>query len=234
MTIDPARRAEWLAMRRTIAEVRYDGHAATYDEHWLEVSPVHRRMVEAVVATCPEGGILLDVACGTGKYFGIVSALGRRVVGVDQSLGMLARAKAKAPGVPVAKMRMQEPALSPACVDALMCVDSMELVFPEDWVPVLLGFARALRPGGMCYLTVELPGPSGITESDLATAIERAHAEGIPAVPGEWVPDGDRGGYHHYPSRESVIDWIADAGFWLQEELEADEYWHLLLRAVVS
>ena len=57
------------------------------------MTTIHRRFVRRVVRAAPVGGNVLDVACGTGKYFGIVFDAGRKVVGTDQSAGMLDQAR---------------------------------------------------------------------------------------------------------------------------------------------
>ena len=55
----------------------------------------------------------------------------------------------------------------------------------------------------------------------------------LPAVLGE-VIDGDVAGYHYYPSREQVIEWIATAGLAVIDEAYHQEdgwgYRHLLLQ----
>ena len=37
------------------------------------------------------------------------------------------------------------------------------------------------------------------------------------------------GGYHYYPHNDQVRGWLADAGFTVADEADADQYWHLLL-----
>jgi len=58
---------------------------------------------------------------------------------------------------------------------------------------------------------------------------------GLPAVYGEDVGD-DTGGYHFYPDRERVREWLTEAGFKIVEEaderLEGYGYHHLLVRTI--
>jgi ubiquinone/menaquinone biosynthesis C-methylase UbiE len=215
-------RRAWLAERRRVATERYDTlHAATYDQQeWGAISPTHRRFVDQLIQRCPPGGRILDAACGTGKYFGMVLDAGRQVVGTDQSAGMLAQARAKHPEAPTETVGLQELAFD-AEFDAVMCVDAMEQVFPEDWPPVLANLRRALRPGGHLYLTVEL-----IDEQELEQAFAEAVASGLPVVRGELTSPG--GGYHYYPSLEQVAEWVRDAGLEPLEDGVGDEYYHLL------
>ncbi len=56
---------------------------------------------------------------------------------------MLRQAQAKFPDVPVEHIGMQELSLVDI-FDGIMCMDAMEMVFPEDWPVVLRNFARAL------------------------------------------------------------------------------------------
>src|SRR4029450_7867546 len=141
-------RQRWLAERRQTAEERHDQiHAFTYDERYGEIGEVHRRFVTDLLERVPPGGTVLDAAWGNGKYFGRGTDAGRRVVGTDQSTGMLARARARFPAVPLERVGLQELAFDGE-FDAVMCIDAMENIPPEDWPRVLAGLRRALRPDG--------------------------------------------------------------------------------------
>jgi SAM-dependent methyltransferase len=119
-------RRAWLDERRAAAEERFDRlYAPTYDEDDIPITPTHRRFIDRVIESCPPGGTILDAPCGTGRYFDMVLAAGRQVVGIDQSAGMLARARAKHPAVALDRTGLQELAFD-ARFDAAMCVDSME------------------------------------------------------------------------------------------------------------
>src|SRR5918994_1393549 len=105
----PAQRRAFLDERRAASARRYDElHAPSYDEHWGDIDPTHRACVDRLVASTPDGGLVVDAACGTGKYWPQLLAAGRRVLGVDQSAGMLARARAKHPSVPARTLALQE------------------------------------------------------------------------------------------------------------------------------
>ncbi|HEU4896635.1 MAG TPA: class I SAM-dependent methyltransferase [Actinomycetota bacterium] len=221
-------RAAWLRERRQTTEERHDAiHAFTYDEEYGEIGPVHRRFVADLVERCPPGGTVLDAACGTGKYFAMVLDAGRRVVGTDQSTGMLARARARFPAVPLERVGLQELDFE-AEFDAVMCIDAMENVPPEDWPTVVGNLRRALRPGGHLYLTVE-----EVDDQELDRALADATAQGLPVVRGELAERG--AGYHYYPSREQVRSWLEDTRLALvAEEYSAGDgygYLHLLTRA---
>jgi SAM-dependent methyltransferase len=219
-------RQTWLRERRRTAEERHDTiHAFTYDDQYGEIGPAHRRFVADLVWRCPPEGTVLDAACGTGKYFGMVLDAGRRVVGTDQSSGMLARARARFPAVPTEKLGLQELAFD-AEFDAVMCVDAMENIPPEDWPVVVANLRRALRPGGHLYLTVE-----EVDQQELDEVFADASARGLPVVRGEEARDG----YHYYPSREQVTAWLGEAGLAVVAEGyspgDGYGYLHLLTRA---
>ena len=61
-----------------------------------------------LLATCPPDGLVLDAPCGTGQYFPLVAAAGCRVVGIDQSAGMLEQARARGIAVDLQQVGLQE------------------------------------------------------------------------------------------------------------------------------
>ena len=218
-------RVAWLLERRAAVEASYDSEAPTYDENPYAVE-TQRRFVERLVATCPPDGVVLDAPCGTGPYFALVAAAGRRVVGIDQSAGMLAQARARDIAVALHQVGLQELQFDRE-FDAAMTVDAMENVFPEDWPAVLANLRRAVRPGGHIYLTVE-----EVPETVLDDALADLSARGLPVVRGE-VIEGDVAGYHYYPGRRQVARWLEAEGLAIvEQDTEAHEgwaYWHLLL-----
>jgi SAM-dependent methyltransferase len=221
-------RDAWLAERRKATEERFDTvYAPTYDQDDSPMTPTHREFVTRLLRSCPSNGLVLDAACGTGKYFSMIRDAGCRIVGVDQSAGMLAVAHAKHEEASIEKIGLQELSFVEA-FDAAICVDAMENVFPEDWPLVLGNLRRALRPGGHLYLTVET-----IDQQELMNAFADATAQGVPVIQGEHFRRG--GGYHYYPPIEQVTDWIGEAGLSVLEEGQSQGsgygYQHLLTRA---
>jgi ubiquinone/menaquinone biosynthesis C-methylase UbiE len=210
----PMDRSAWLAQRRAAVEAQFDAESGAYDaEGGAYPTPLHRSFIERLTATTPAGGVVLDAACGTGKWFAAVVEAGRRVVGVDQSAGMLAQARAKGLAERVERVGLQELPFESE-FDAAMVIDAMENVSPEDWPLVARNLARALKPGGHLFLTLEEQ-----EEADVDEAFRQLTASGQPAVRGE-VTEGDVAGYHFYPGRAQALAWLADAGF----ELVAEDY----------
>jgi SAM-dependent methyltransferase len=224
MTTD---RAAWLRERREAVEAEYDLESADYDASSYPRS-LHARYVDRLLATCPPNGLVLDAPCGTGPFFAQVKASGRRVIGIDQSSGMLARAAAQGIADRVEQVGLQELPFE-AEFDGAMTIDALENVPPEDWPTVVANLRRALKPGGHWYLTVE-----EIEDADIEAAYETQRTSGVPSVRGE-VIEGDTAGYHYYPGREQALAWLRDGGFEVvAEDLEWNDDWgyrHLLVRA---
>ncbi len=220
-------RSAWLDERLAAVDATYDAEAPTYDDDPYPVETQHR-YVARLLETCPDDGLVLDAPCGTGQYFPQVAAAGRRVVGIDRSAGMLAQARDRAIAVALHHVGLREMAFEHA-FDAVMTIDAMENVPPEDWPVVLANLHRAARPGAHLYLTVE-----EVAESVIDEAWRSLTARSLPAVRGE-VIEGDVAGYHFYPGRDRVSGWLVAEGLRVVEqetqELDGWSYWHLLLCA---
>lgn len=218
-------RKSWLIQKRRIAEDRYDQlWAPIYDANWgATLDPLHQRYVTQLANSCPAEGYILDAACGTGKYWPILLASGRRFTAIDQSQQMLNHAMEKYPQVTTCKTGLQEIDFVDT-FDLILCIDSMENVFPEDWPFVLENFYRALKTFGQLYFTVEIADPT-VLEHDYQSGL----ALGLPLVYGELAlptAEGEESGYHYYPSMDQVRKWLKEASFIIKEEAEVDVYHH--------
>ena len=225
MTRGLERRA-WLQERRAAVRRQYDTEAPTYDEEPYPATS-HAMFVERLLATCPADGMVLDAPCGTGGYFELIRASGRRVVGIDQSTGMLERAAARGIATRLDQIGLQELSFDGE-FDGAMTVDAMENVPPEDWPLVLANLHRSVRGGGHLYLTVE-----EIDQTEIDAAFADSTAKGLPAIRGE-VIEGDTAGDHYYPGRDRVIAWLDAEGLDVVDEgYDQEDGWgyrHLLLR----
>ena len=199
-------RNSWLAERRAAVEVDYTRDAPTYESDIYPISKAHREFVARVVDACPPDGVVLDIPCGTGRYFELVVAQGRRVVGADQSAGMVEQARARGMAESVEQTGLQELA-HVATFDGVLCIDAMEHVPPEDWPRVVHNLGRACRDRGLVYMTLEVLADQ---QAHLDRALAEALAQGVPAVHGEDIGE-DTGGYHFYPADEQIMEWLEAA-----------------------
>lgn len=216
-------RNSWLKEQRRDAEEKYDKlWAPLYGEKWgVYENSTQQEFIHKFLNLLPEPGTLLDAACGAGRYMGMLLEKGHAVIGIDQAQGMLDQARAKFPTVQLEKVGLQEMDFREN-FDGAICMDALEHVCPEDWLPILRNFHRALKPHGYFYFTVELAD-----EDEVKTAFQQAQALGLPVVYGEWINDEV---YHYYPSMPQVREWLQQSGFEVVEEGEGDGYHHFVTR----
>lgn len=243
-------RADWLKKLRVQAEALYDHLAPAY---WvtfgLYANATHLRFIGKFLERLDTQSKILDAACGAGRYDGMLLEACHHVLGTDQSAAMLARARdvfreERFPRLRYAQVGLQELDIQ-AEFDGAICVDAMEHVCPEDWPDILTRFHRALKPGGLLYITVDVPD-----WDEVHKAYDQAIALGLPVVFGEVVDSlaaayeqtmaqdsqavsgvqSDGAVYLYYPPPEQIHTWLDQAGFALEEEATGDGYAHLLAR----
>ena len=117
-------RTGWLEGKAPSAEERMDTlFAPDYDEHWGRINPAHAGMLRTLLSLCPSRCRVLGAARGTGKYWPMILNGQRSLIGVYNSRQMLHKARAKFPGVPVQKIRLQEMPYENE-FDAIICIPS--------------------------------------------------------------------------------------------------------------
>jgi SAM-dependent methyltransferase len=215
-----------VADRRAAVIAWYDTGASDYDQ--LEYPwDAQREWVVRLLGRLAPNSLILDAPCGTGRYFPIVAAAGHRVAGVDQSSGMLEQARARGIAVSLERLSLRDLPYQQQ-FDATLTIDALENVPPEEWPLVLSNLHRAVRSGGLLYLTVE-----EVDDATMDAAFESLSGAGQPAVRGE-VVEGDVAGYHYYPGRARVLEWFAAEGLEVVDEAYKQEdgwgYRHFLLR----
>ncbi|MEU7784301.1 class I SAM-dependent methyltransferase [Amycolatopsis sp. NPDC049159] len=138
----------------------HDSRAALFDstaEHYDE-DTFHASVAEALVSPLPGSpGLVLDVATGTGfAAYAALSLKPSRVLAVDLSPAMLARASAKAPSLDPDRVISWQvaPAVPMPAADGsagvVLCASSLHFlgaVAFADWL-------RVLRPGGRLAFSV--------------------------------------------------------------------------------
>jgi ubiquinone/menaquinone biosynthesis C-methylase UbiE len=218
-------RKTWLRERREAVVDEYDAMAAGYHEY---PNDAQQEWVGRLLASCVPGGVVLDAPCGTGRYFSMVAEAGLRVIGIDQSVGMLEQAQSRGVAAGLHQVGLQELSFWDE-FDAAMTIDAMENVPPEDWPLVLTNLQRAVRPGGRLYLTVEEKTDDAVLAEAYTSLTER----GLPAVEGEIVEGDVVAGYHYYPIRDQVLTWLDETGWQVVDEDFTPEngwgYRHLLV-----
>jgi SAM-dependent methyltransferase len=128
----------------------YRRWAATYDEPRNSLfdadEPVMHQIIDAF-----RPSDALDAACGTGRYADYLAGRGHRVVGVDSSPDMLARARARVPSGKFLLGDLHHLPLGDNCVDLVVCGLAMSHV--ATLAPAMAEFARVLRPGGRLVIS---------------------------------------------------------------------------------
>jgi SAM-dependent methyltransferase len=235
-------RAEWLKKMQVQAETLYDQVAPQY---WvtfgLTADETHRQYLQEFLRQVAPGGRILSAACGAGRYDGGLLEAGHPVLGIDQSAGMLARAREHFPQAQYQKLALQELDFRETFA-GIICMDAMEHICPEDYPGILRSFQAALQPGGWLYFTADRAEEP---DFDLEVYYAQAQALGLPVVFGEVaqeaieqrlranldVPEeGQDPVYHYYPSLAQVRAWITQAGLVIAAEGAGSGFHHFLTR----
>lgn len=236
-------RAEWLTLMRSRAEALYDRYSSRYWDTWgVDVPDTHREYLQKFLERIPLGGVVLSAACGAGRFDGLLLEAGHSVVGIDQSAGVLAKAKECFPKVQYIKMALHEMNFL-EMFDGVICMDAMEHICPEDYPGILRGFQEALKPGGALYFTADREEEP---DFDLEMYFEQGKASGLPVVFGEVADEAafkqameqsdvsdeltDRAVYHYYPPLMKVREWIDQASLTIEEEGAGSGFHHFVAR----
>jgi SAM-dependent methyltransferase len=131
--------------------IAFDRAAGYYDQSRGLPAGVDDQVADRIEAAVGPDARLLELGVGTGRVALPLHRRGRRVVGVDLSLPMLDRyrAKAAALGLPPPVVLRADATRLPfrdACVDAVLEVHVLHLV--PAWREVLAEVRRVLAPGG--------------------------------------------------------------------------------------
>jgi SAM-dependent methyltransferase len=142
---------------KPLARAFWTAHSHTWDDALAD-----RRVVDHIDAIAdwladalPVGASVVDLGCGTGNYMRALEERGVRVVGVDSSPGMLARAAAKVDRLVRADITSLP--LAPRSVDGVLSVYSAQFF---DLGAFLAEPARVLKSGGV--VLIELPERLGV------------------------------------------------------------------------
>lgn len=126
-----------------ITRSRYDGHAEWYED-WNK--PIAERNASEVRDLLGPGeGLCLDLGCGGGLYFGVLSGTGRTVAGLDRSADQLRIAQRRSRNI------VQADAAALPFTDGAFPTVAMLWISTDvdDFASVLGEAARVLAPGGV-------------------------------------------------------------------------------------
>jgi predicted TPR repeat methyltransferase len=161
----------------------FDQYAARYDaalsEHLNYRGPaLLRDAVESALRRLGRAmrfSSLLDLGCGTGLAGAAFRPVVERLVGVDLSAAMIARAQAKAlyDRLVVGEVRdFLADEIAAGTYDLVLAADVF--VYVNDLAPILVSIARVLAPAGLVAFTVETHPGAGIA---LLPTLRFAHGE---------------------------------------------------------
>jgi SAM-dependent methyltransferase len=191
----------------------YDAVAGEYGRRFgddLDRLPVDRAMLDAAWRAAPgrdtEGGWVLEAGCGPAPAATYLAGRAARRVGIDLSAGMLGVARAKNPGLPLARADMRRVPLRDGCCAVVIAYYSLQHLPRTDLVATLAEFGRVLAPGGVLLAATHLG------EGDVVTGEFLGHR--VDPV----------GGALH--SRDEFAGALTAAGFRIEETRERDPLPH--------
>ncbi|MGZ9809454.1 class I SAM-dependent DNA methyltransferase [Pseudoroseicyclus sp. H15] len=127
----------------------YDSHSADYAA--LRAADLPSKHLAAFTERLPPGAAVLDLGCGSGASAAALIAQGFAVTGIDASAGLLAEARAAAPGATFRQASFAE-LDEVAAYDGIWANFSLLHAARNALPGHLAAVARALRPGGLLHL----------------------------------------------------------------------------------
>ena len=215
-----------------MSKARYDGHAGWYDETF---SASLDEEEEAFLTEClgaGGGGICLDVACGTGRYWQVLTGAGYRAVGFDISADQLRYARPRLGAV----VRADARSLPVRDASVTLAAGMFFHTDVEDFGAVVREVTRCLRPGGrFVYLGVH-PCFVGPFVYRLAEAEDRAlrfvtgygQTGWADRGSGDGSMIGGRVGFHH-KTLASFLEAFAGSGLAIRAVEEFSAGGHVVL-----
>ena len=137
----------------------YAGWAGSYDEPGNDTIALEEPIVRGLLDELPSGRVL-DAACGTGRHAAHLAAAGYRVVGVDASEAMLARARRRLPGADLRVGELTRLPLEDASVAGAVC--ALALSHLPEIAGAIAELGRVLAPGGRLIVSDPHPLASGV------------------------------------------------------------------------
>jgi ubiquinone/menaquinone biosynthesis C-methylase UbiE len=141
---------EGIEARPVTTREGYAWWAPSYDEPGNQLLELEQPVVREILDSLPVG-VALDAACGTGRHSAYLASLGHRVIGVDTSPEMLARAREKVPEGEFHQADLHDVPLADDSVDLVVCAIALSHV--ADLGQALAELVRVLRPNGQLVIS---------------------------------------------------------------------------------
>lgn len=221
----------------------YTRLAGVYDEFVVDpCHPLWADFLDALWGLDPDGvASVLDVGCGTGLLAAELIARGCRVVGVDASPAMLARARHRlGPGTVLVHQVLPDLTIGGVFDAAVSSFDSLNYLTATELRSTMASLARRLRPSGWLVVDLHTDAMMAFTASNPVVQGEsdghRFAISSLVAVAARWcdttvemtrVGDGDTFAERHrqyFHSDVTVREALVDAGF--AEVTVTEEYTH--------
>ncbi len=126
--------------------------------YWAEIADQNltRDQIQFLKDALKGNGLVLDVACGTGRHSISLSKVGYYVVGLDVSLNLLKIAKNRWRNVQLVRGDMRHLPFKAGAFRATVCMDTSFGYLPseQDDMQSLRGFREALGQGGELILDI--------------------------------------------------------------------------------
>jgi SAM-dependent methyltransferase len=128
----------------------YDALAEVYAARFPDLAfeaPEDRALLRAFAARVGGSGPVLDLGCGTGRVAAEVAARAVRVVGLDVSVGMLATARERHPGLPLLGASHLRLPLRDEVAEGALAWYSLIHTAPDRLSSAFAEIGRVLKPG---------------------------------------------------------------------------------------
>lgn len=137
----------------------YDRIAAAYTAHIadeLAGKPLDRALLRALAESVGTLGPICDAGCGPGHVAAFLAGAGATVEGIDLSAGMIEQARARYPHLSFRQGDMRTLPLPDASLGGIVAFYSIIHLAPDELVPTLRDWRRALRPEGQVLVAFHM------------------------------------------------------------------------------
>jgi ubiquinone/menaquinone biosynthesis C-methylase UbiE len=175
--------------------VCFDRAAGYYDETRSLPAEGRDRVLEILRSSLPDGGLCLDIGVGTGRTALPLTAAGVRLVGIDLSLAMMAKAVAKSGGhqpFPLVAADGTTLPFTDNSFDGAMIIHVLHSV--PRWEDAIAEAVRVVRPGGVIVLD------TGDGRTDILDDIEARFKMELPeqTQPTRWTVESLDAAFRRY------------------------------------